>query len=171
VLLIDAFTKIPLAVKVGKLHEHEALWTRALVTQARMNLAGVARLHKVIFDKGVLDGTTLWWLYQQGITFVVPAKANKAVTADARAQAAAGEEIRVGRRAHTVVVCRRAKWRPSVPPMAPCLLWPLRTEMSPLTKHAREAHAGAIAGEATRPISIAQDNPCGARCAGRPTRC
>jgi hypothetical protein len=101
-LLIDAATKIPLAVKVGKIHEHEALWTRALVTQARMNLAGVARLRKVIFDKGFLDGTTLWWLDQQDITFVVPAKTNMAVTADARAQAAAGEEITVGRRVHTV---------------------------------------------------------------------
>jgi hypothetical protein len=59
-LLIDAATKIPVAVKVGKIHEHEALWTRALVTQARLNLAGAARLHKVIFDKGFLDGSTLW---------------------------------------------------------------------------------------------------------------
>jgi hypothetical protein len=101
-LLIDALTKIPLAVKVAKIHEHEALWTRALVTQARMNLAGVSRLQKVIFDKGFLDGTTLWWLAQHAVTFVVPAKADMAVTADARAQAAAGEEITVGRRAHTV---------------------------------------------------------------------
>jgi Transposase DDE domain len=101
-LLIDALTKIPLAVKVAKIHEHEALWTRALVTQARMNLAGVARLQKVIFDKGFLDGPTLWWLDQHAVTFVVPAKADMAVTADARAQAAAGEEITVGRRAHTV---------------------------------------------------------------------
>jgi hypothetical protein len=101
-LLIDAASKIPLAVRVGKLHEHEALWTRALVTQARLNLAGAARLHKVIFDKGFLAGSTLWWLDQHGITFVVPAKANMAVTAEARAQAAAGEAITVGRRAHTV---------------------------------------------------------------------
>jgi Transposase DDE domain len=101
-LLIDAATKIPVAVKVGKIHEHEALWTRALVTQARLNLAGAARLHKVIFDKGFLDGSTLWWIDQQGITFVVPAKTNMAVTMDARAQAAAGEEITAGRRVHTV---------------------------------------------------------------------
>ena len=39
-LRIDAATKIPLAVKVGKMQEHEALWTRALVTQARMQLVG-----------------------------------------------------------------------------------------------------------------------------------
>jgi hypothetical protein len=101
-LLIDAVTKIPLAVKVGQIQEHEALWARALVTQARMNLAGSARLAKVVFDKGFLDGTTLWWLDQQGICFVVPAKTNMAVTADARAQAAAGEDLTVGRRVHTV---------------------------------------------------------------------
>jgi Transposase DDE domain len=101
-LLIDAATKIPLAVKVVKIHEHEALWTRALVTQAQANLADVARLHKVVFDKAFLDGSDLWWLDQHGMTFVVPAKTNMAVVADARAQAAAGEDITVGRRVHTV---------------------------------------------------------------------
>jgi hypothetical protein len=101
-LLIDAGTKIPLAVKVGPIQEHEALWTRALVTQARLNLQGYARLHKVVFDRGFLDGTTLWWLDQQSIRFVVPAKTDMAVTADARALAAAGEELTVGRRVHTV---------------------------------------------------------------------
>jgi Transposase DDE domain len=102
IVLIDARTKLPLAAKVVPIQEHETLSLRALVTQARINLAGYARLHKVVFDKGFLDGTDLWWLDQQGIRFVVPAKANMAVTADARAQAAAGEEITLGRRAHTV---------------------------------------------------------------------
>jgi Transposase DDE domain len=97
-ILIDAATKIPLAVKVGKIEEHETHWTRALVTQARANLAGHARLPKVVFDRGFLDGTDLWGLDQQGLSFVVPAKTNMAVTADARAQAAAGEGIPHGRR-------------------------------------------------------------------------
>jgi hypothetical protein len=101
-LLIDAVTKIPLAVKVVQIQEHEALWTRALVTHARANLAGYARLHKVVFDKGFLAGTDLWWLKQQGILFVVPAKDNMAVTADAHALAAAGEGVTVGHRVHTV---------------------------------------------------------------------
>jgi hypothetical protein len=101
-LWIDAATKIPLAVKVGQIQEHEALWTRALVTQARLNLQGYARLHKVIFDTGFVDGTTLWWLDQHALTCVVPAKTEMAVTTDARAQAAAGEALRVGRRVHTV---------------------------------------------------------------------
>jgi hypothetical protein len=100
--LIDAATKMPLAVTVGQIQEHETHWTRALVTQARLNLQGYARLHKVVFDKGFLDGTTLWWLDQQEITFVVPAKTNMAVTADARAQAAADEGLTVGRRVNIV---------------------------------------------------------------------
>jgi hypothetical protein len=101
-LVIEAVTKIPLAVKVGQIQGHATHWTRALITQARANLAGYARLHTVVFDKGFLDGTDVWWLDQQGLGFVVPAKANMAVTADARAQAAAGEEITRGRRVHTV---------------------------------------------------------------------
>jgi Transposase DDE domain len=102
IILIDARTTIPLAVKVVQIQEHETRFLRALVAQARTNLAGAARLAKVVFDRGFLDGTDLWWLDQHGLTFVVPAKANMAVTADARAQATAGEEITVGRRAHTV---------------------------------------------------------------------
>ena len=63
---------------------------------------GYARLHKVVFDRGFLDGVDLWWLDQHGLLFVVPAKDNMAVTVDAQAQAAAGEGVTVGRRAHTV---------------------------------------------------------------------
>jgi Transposase DDE domain len=102
IVLIEAMTKIPLAVKVVPIHEHEVLSMRALVTQARANLAGTARLHKVVFDRGFLDGADLWWLDRHGITFVVPAKDNMAVTVDARAQAATGEGVTVGRRVHTV---------------------------------------------------------------------
>jgi len=102
IVLIDAATKIPLAVKVVQIQEHEVLFLRALVTQARSNLEGYARLSKVVVDRGFLAGTDLWWLDQHGITFVVPAKEDMAVTADARALAAASDGITVGRRAHTV---------------------------------------------------------------------
>jgi hypothetical protein len=102
VLRIDAATKMPWAVNVGQMQAHEARWTRALVTQARLTRQGYARRHKVGFDPGFLDGTTLWWLDQHEITCVVPAKTNMAVPADARAQAAADEGLTVGRRVHTV---------------------------------------------------------------------
>jgi hypothetical protein len=93
---------MPLAVNGGPIQAHEALWTRALVTQARLNLQGSARRHKVLFETGVLAGATLWWLAEQEIALVVPATAAMAVTADARAQAAAGEDLTGGRRIHTV---------------------------------------------------------------------
>jgi hypothetical protein len=99
---IEATTKMPLAVKVGPLDEQETHGTRALVTQARSHLAGDARLHQVVFDTGLVEGTELWWLDQHGLTWVVPTKANRAVTADARAQAAAQEDITLGRRVQTV---------------------------------------------------------------------
>ena len=102
IVLIEARTKIPLAATVVPIQEHETRSLRALVTQARTNLAGPARLHKVVFDKGFLDGVDLWWLAQRDMLFVVPAKDHMAVTIDAQAQAAEGEGVSVGRRAHTV---------------------------------------------------------------------
>jgi hypothetical protein len=93
-LLIDAVPKMPLAVTVGPLQAHEALWTRALVTQARLHLQGDARLHTVIFATGFWDGPTLWWLDQHAIPVVVPATVEMAVTVDARAQAATGKTSR-----------------------------------------------------------------------------
>jgi len=100
--LIDARTKMPLAVRVVPIHEHEGRSRRALVTQAQTNLAGAARLHNVGFERGFWDGVDLWWLDQHGITCVVPAQENMAVTVDAQAQAATGEGVTSGRRAHTV---------------------------------------------------------------------
>jgi hypothetical protein len=102
IVVIDARTTIPLAATVVPIQEHATLSWRALVTQARTNLAGHARLHKVVFDRGLLDGPDLWWRDQRGRLCVVPAKENMAVTVDAQAQAAAGEGGTVGRRAHTV---------------------------------------------------------------------
>ena len=110
--MIEARTKIPLAATVVPIQEHKTLCLRALVTRARRNLAGYARRHTAVFDKGFWDGSDLWWLEQHRLRFVVLAKANMAVTAHARAQAAAGEGITVGRRMHTVRHGQgKAAWR------------------------------------------------------------
>jgi hypothetical protein len=93
---------MPLAITVVPIREPEVLSMRALVTQARTNLAGFARLQKLVFDRGFWDGADLRWLDHHGSTFVVPAKEDMAVTVEARAQAAAGEGITVGHRVHTV---------------------------------------------------------------------
>jgi hypothetical protein len=101
-VLIDARTKMPLAVRVVPMNEPAVLSMRALVTQAQTNVAGAARLHKVVCDRGFLDGVELGWWDQHGITVGVPAKENLAVTVDAQAQAAVGEGVTIGPRVHTV---------------------------------------------------------------------
>jgi hypothetical protein len=101
-LVSEAMTTLPWAGKVGQIQAHEPRWTRALLTQARRHLAGDARRPKVIGAKGWLAGTTLWGRDQPGSRLVGPAQTNMAVAADARAQAAAGAGIPVGRRVHTV---------------------------------------------------------------------
>jgi hypothetical protein len=63
-LLMDAVTKSPLAVNVGQIQAHAALWARALVPPTRMNLAGDARLATGGFDQSFGDGTTRWGLDQ-----------------------------------------------------------------------------------------------------------
>ena len=102
IVLSDAMTKMPLAVTVGPIPAHAGLSMRALLTQARAHLTGLTRWHKVVFDRGCLDGADLWWLDPHGITCVVPAKDHMAVTVEARAPAAAGEGVTVGRRVHTM---------------------------------------------------------------------
>jgi hypothetical protein len=101
-ILIDAATTMPLAVKVGTSEAHATQGTRALVTQARAHLAGPARLQKVVCARGCLAGTERWWLDQQGLSCVGPANTPLAVTAEARAPAAAGDGSTPGRRRHTV---------------------------------------------------------------------
>jgi hypothetical protein len=101
-VLIEALTTMPLAVKVGPIHAPDVRSRRALVTQARTPLAGDARRHTVVVAQGLLAGVELWWLDQPGLTGVGPAKDPRAVTAEARAPAAAGGGVTVGRRGHTV---------------------------------------------------------------------
>jgi hypothetical protein len=99
---MEAAPKMPLAVQGGQIQARAPPWTRALVTQARAHGAGAARLATVVVAQGCGEGSARWWLDQPGIRCVVPAKANLAVTADARAQAAAGERLPVGERVHPV---------------------------------------------------------------------
>ena len=83
--MIEAATKLPWAVTGGPLQAPEGLWTRAWVTQARLRRQGMARLHQVSVAPGLWDGPTLGGRDQHAGTLVVPAKAQRALTADARA--------------------------------------------------------------------------------------
>jgi hypothetical protein len=143
--LIDAATKRPLAVKGGQMQAPEALWTRALVTQARLNLQGSARRHKIVFAQGFLAGPRRWWWDPHESTCVVPAKTHLAVTAEARAQAAADAGRTIGRRVHTVRpgqgrAARTARLEPAV--VGRLVL--TTDDLYGTPEHGRQAHRGAF---------------------------
>jgi hypothetical protein len=100
--VLAAATTRPLAVNGGQLQAPEGRWARALVSHARMPLAGYARRHQGGFDPGFWEGPTRWWRARHAIPGVGPATGNLAGTVDARAQALAGAGSPVGRRVHTV---------------------------------------------------------------------
>jgi Transposase DDE domain. len=83
--------RIPLAAKIVKINEHEVGYTLELIRKAQENIAPHARISRLVFDKGFLDGPTLYELDKMHIGFVVPAKDNMRVTSDARSIAASGE--------------------------------------------------------------------------------
>lgn len=93
IVLFDRHTEIPLAVKVVPIQEHESSYTRALIEQGQRNLGAHSKLTKVLMDRGFLDGATLYWLAEQKITFVVPAKSNMDIADDARRLALADKGI------------------------------------------------------------------------------
>ncbi len=90
-VLIDVRTRLPLAMAVGQIQDYEGQWLLPLVRQARENLGTAAHLTTVVIDRGYLDGEDLWALDRMGLTFVIVAKDNMAVTEDARSLAAADE--------------------------------------------------------------------------------
>lgn len=87
-VLIEVRTRLPLAMKVVPIQAYEGAWLLPLLEQAQANLGEHARIATVVADRGYLDGADLWQVAQRGIIFVVVAKADMAVAADARALAA-----------------------------------------------------------------------------------
>jgi hypothetical protein len=100
--LIAAVPTRPPAGKVGPRQAPEALWPRAVVPPRQAQLAGPARRHQGVCERGGWAGTERWWLDRHGVAVGVPAQAHMAVPAEARALAAAGEGVPLGHRAHTV---------------------------------------------------------------------
>lgn len=90
VALMDLATRIPLAVQVIKIEAYEGEWLVPLLQQAQANLGAHARISQVVADRGYLDGVDLWEVHQEGIIFVILAKAGMHVRAAAVAQAARG---------------------------------------------------------------------------------
>jgi Transposase DDE domain len=92
-VLIEVRTRLPLAMRVGKIQEDEGQWLVPLMTQAQANRGAHARIRKVVIDRGYLDGEDLWQLDQQGIIFVIVAKDKMAIREDAHALARDAEAV------------------------------------------------------------------------------
>jgi hypothetical protein len=86
-VLFEARTSMPPAVKGVQDQGQGVLWRRALRKQTPAKVAGAARQRQPGFDKRGGDGVDLCGLDPRGSAGVVPAHAERAVTADARAQA------------------------------------------------------------------------------------
>lgn len=91
IVAFEIMTEIPVACIVTKIQNHEVCYVRRLIRRARENLSqGGCRIAKVIFDRGFLDGETLWHLNEQGIAFVVPAKRDMLIYRAAHLEARKG---------------------------------------------------------------------------------
>jgi hypothetical protein len=83
-IVYEVHLRLVVAAKVVPIQKHESQFTLTLVGQAVKNVGrGVLRV--LLIDRGFLDGHDLWVLkHGLGIEFVVPAKSDMRVTADAQ---------------------------------------------------------------------------------------
>ena len=89
-IVYEVHLRLVVAAKVLPIQKHESQFTLPLVRQAIQNV-GPGVLRVLLIDRGFLDGQDLWVLKQgMGIDFVVPAKENMGITADA--QGLSGQE-------------------------------------------------------------------------------
>jgi hypothetical protein len=81
---------IPLAIRIAPIQTPDNVMTRPLIQQAQNNLGKWAVLDTVLLDRGFLDGEDLWWIREQGIHFVTPAKETMHVWDEAQRLAESG---------------------------------------------------------------------------------
>jgi len=74
---------LPLAVAFGTAELDERPFVRGLLEDAREVLAGRAALDTIVLDRGFLDGPGLWELSASGLRFVIPARHDLRVHAEA----------------------------------------------------------------------------------------
>ncbi len=95
-IVYEVHLRLVVAAKVVPIQKHESQFTLMLIRQAVRNV-GKGLLRVLLIDRGFLDGQDLWKLkHDLSIDFVVPARQNMRVTADAQGlcrQAADGAMI------------------------------------------------------------------------------
>jgi hypothetical protein len=82
-VLYHSSTGLPLAVKLTTIEKSDHTFVQDLVDTAIKNL-GSKKLNLISLDRGFVDGETLWQLkHVRGIDFIIPAKTNMLIYADA----------------------------------------------------------------------------------------
>ena len=59
-VLIDAHTPLPLAMKVVTIEVYEGRWLVPLLEQAQRNLGTRGHISSIVIDRGYLDGEDSW---------------------------------------------------------------------------------------------------------------
>jgi hypothetical protein len=83
----DPNSRLPLALRFRTIEVPDIEMAQEVVAQAIENLGNHAKLASLAIDRGFLDGSFLWWVDRQQITFYIPAKTNLGVYPDALALA------------------------------------------------------------------------------------
>lgn len=84
-VIYEVHLRLIVAAKVVPINQHESNFTLELLKQAIANV-GEGVIQVLLIDRGFLDGEDLWTIrHTYHVHFVVPAKDNMHVTADARA--------------------------------------------------------------------------------------
>ena len=84
-ILIKAVeSRIIVAAKVVKINQHENNYLLDLIQQAQENI-GKRKIRILLIDRGFIDGLNLWKIkHSFRIDFIIPAKTDMSITADAR---------------------------------------------------------------------------------------
>jgi len=79
----DPNSRLPLALRFTTIEVPDVKLAKEVIAQAMKNMGEHATISSLAIDRGFMDGTLLWWLHLQGITFYIPAKSNMDVYDDA----------------------------------------------------------------------------------------
>jgi hypothetical protein len=79
----DPCSRLPLAMRFATIEVADLNFAKEVIQQAIINLGDNAKIASIAIDRGFMDGTLLWWLNSEGITFYIPAKSNMNVCEDA----------------------------------------------------------------------------------------
>lgn len=79
----DPNSHLPLAMRFATIGVNDLHFAKEVIQQAITNMGDHAKITSIAIDRGFMDGTLLWWLNSEGITFYIPAKSKMNVYEDA----------------------------------------------------------------------------------------